>query len=507
MAENVTNANINQFLDKAGLQKLWERITTEFAPRWMSYRPGTDNDRNPNGLPADEITADADKNSVNINFISAGILQVGDQKYGKDIVVHIPLVTPSDENDSTKGTAGLMSPDDKFKLDGLESTAENAVTIKGVKVKGETLIADSDKYVNWDIKFDDNTDSLQIIDLNAAAGNQVLTSVNVKEFISDALVEGFLHEASLVNSKPIEGGGATEGTFIKLVFKVENGNTDGETHSQFADIYIPVSDLIDIYEAGEGISITPKSGEGIGDNESVSTISLNAAKTNTLGGIKVKTAYAANSNVAVNTTVTNEKGRNFGVELDKDSIAFVNVPIDEITVSEGVNNTDTTIQTNKGGSFTFVTDAAPEVLKDGENIVGTNIKLTSQTITVTKETDITIGTPAAADTTSGGALGHGGTITVMSSLKADGTNNHTITPQYVTYTLPAKTVISDSTSTVEGANTETTLIANAETKVTTQVLKDISVVGDVIIKTYDTIDVFVTPITTDFINSLTLMTY
>ena len=30
-------------------------------------------------------------------------------------------------------------------------------------------------------------------------------------------------------------------------------------------------------------------------------------------------------------------------------------------------------------------------------------------------------------------------------------------------------------------NTETTLIANAETKVTAQVLKDISVVGDVII--------------------------
>ena len=506
MAENVTNANINQFLDKAGLQQLWARITTEFAPRWMSYRPGTDNDRNPNGLPADEITADADKNNVNINFISAGVLQVGDQKYGKDIVVHIPLVTPSDENDDTKGTAGLMSPDDKLKLDSLESTTENAVTIKGVKVKGETLITDAEKCVNWDIKFDDSTDSLQILDLNAAAGSQVLTSVNVKEFVSSAITDGFLYEASIVNSKPGEGGnGTVEGTFIKLVFKVENGNTDGETHTEFDDIYISVSDLIDIYEAGEGISITPKSGEGIDDNESISTISLNAAKTDKLGGIKVKTAYAANSNVAVNTTVTNETGRNFGVELDKDSVAFVNVPIDEITVSEGVNNTDTTIQTSAGGSFTFVTNATPEVLKDGENIIGTNIKLTSQTITVTKETDIVIGTPAEADTTSGGNLNHGDTITVMSNLKANGTNYHTITPQYVTYTLPTK--ITDSKSTVEGANTETTLIANAETKVTTQVLKEIEVKDDVIIKTYDTIDVYVTPIDTSFINSLTLMTY
>ena len=507
MAENVTNANINQFLDKTGLQKLWERITTEFAPRWMSYRPGTDNDRNPNGLPADVIVADADKTGVNINFISAGVLQVGEQKYGKDITVQIPLVTPSDENDNTKGTAGLMSPDDKFKLDSLESTAENAVTIKGVKVKGETLTADSDKYVNWDIKFDDSTDSLQILDLNAAAGNQVLTSVNVKEFVSSAITDGFLYDASLVNSKPVEGGGVVEGTFIKLVFKVENGSTDGETHRQFDEIYIPVSDLIDIYEAGEGISIAPKSGEGIDGNASVSTISLNAAKTDKLGGIKVKTAYAVNSNVTVNTTVTNEIGRNFGVELDKDSVAFVNVPIDEITVSEGVNNTDTTIQTSTGGSFTFVTGAAPEVLKDGENIVGTNIKLTSQTITVSKETEIAIGTPVAADTTSGGNLNHGDTITVMTNLKADGTNNHTITPQYVTYTLPNKTEISTNTSTTEGDNTETTLIANAETKITTQVLKDISVEGDVIIKKYDTIDVYVTPITTDFINSLTLMTY
>lgn len=513
---NTTN-NPQQFLDRDGLSTLWGRITTEFAPRWKSYRPLLTNESFASNQTPPDI-ADAHQTNADglcIDFASAGVLTLEDGTvYGKGIRVKLPRVVAPTDGVANSGMDGIMSWEDKQKLDSIESTAENAVTIKGVKVgtnsddEKRKLTLTADKFVNWDLRFNSTANELQVVDINNE--NTVLTKVSVKDFVADAIKEGFLVGASLVTSKP-NGDGSEEGTYIKLTFKIKEGNG---TENNVTDVYINVSDLIDVYTEGTGISINNDlTNDTVDGAPRTTTISLKTATDNEIGGVKIKRDNTNLNNTSTLKT-TNQNGRYFGVELNKDDVAFVNVPIGELSAGSNVLGGTTTVNTNEGGEFTFVTGISKieHTTNAGGDVTGNTITLNTGKIEITKETSITKADSAA----SGGTIAHKGTFTAITEVTPGGTNGHKLTLTKTTYTLPDVPDIDDTTD----STTTKQLVANYTDSAgnptsTSTILKDITaekVTGEngvesyVITKTYETIDVHVTPIDVSFINSLTLMT-
>jgi hypothetical protein len=83
----------SKFLDSTGLDSLWSKICTIFAPKWLAYKPNTSL-----GKKADSLT---------ITFTSA------DSTNGPNIDITIPAATETN--------AGLLTPEEKNKLTNLES--------------------------------------------------------------------------------------------------------------------------------------------------------------------------------------------------------------------------------------------------------------------------------------------------------------------------------------------------------------------------------------------------
>lgn len=515
---NTTN-NPQQFLDRDGLSTLWGRITTEFAPRWKSYRPLLTNEAfAANQTPPDIADAhQTNEDGLCIDFASAGVLTLEDGTvYGKGIRVKLPRAVAPTDGVANSGKDGIMSWEDKQKLDSIESTAENAVTIKGVKIgvnsdQEKRKLKLTDKFVNWDLRFNSTANELQVVDVNNE--NTVLTKVNVKDFVADAIMEGFLAGASLVTSKPLGNNQVKEGTYIKLTFKIKDGS---DTENDVTDVYLDVNDLIDVYTAGTGISITNDlTNDTINDTPRTTTINLKTASDTEIGGVKIKRDNT-NLNNTSNLKTTNQNGRYFGVELNKDDVAFVNVPIGELSVGTNVLGGTTTVNASEGGEFTFVTGISKieHTTNASGEITGNTITLGTGKIEIVKETSIT----KATDTIkSGGTIAHnGGTFTAITEITPGGTNGHELTLTKTTYTLPVAPEFDDTTD----STTTKQLVANYTDSAgnptsTSTILKDITtekVTGEdgvesyLITKTYETIDVHVTPIDVSFINSLTLMT-
>lgn len=517
---NTTN-NPQQFLDRDGLSTLWGRITTEFAPRWKSYRPLLTNESFATNQTPPDI-ADAHQTNADglcIDFASAGVLTLEDGSvYGKGIRVKLPRVVAPTDGVANSGMDGIMSWEDKEKLDSLENTAENAVTIKGVKVgtnsnQEQRKLKLTDKFVNWDLRFNSTANELQVVDVNN--GNTVLTKVSVKDFVADAIKEGFLVGATLVTSKPLGNNQVKEGTYIKLSFKIKDGS---DTENNVSDVYLDVNDLIDVYTAGTGISINNDlTNDTTNDAPRTTEINLKTAQTGEIGGVKIKRDNISLDNTSILKT-TNQNGRYFGVEINKDDVAFVNVPIGELSAGSNVLGGTTTVNTSEGGEFTFVTGISKieYTTNASGDITGNTITLGTGKIEIVKETSIT---KATDSTVSGGAIAHnGGTFTAITEITPGGTNGHELTLTKTTYTLPAVPSIDDTTDSTK--DTTKQLIANytdsaGNPSSTSKVLKDITAdkVADangvesyVITKVYETIDVHVTPIDISFINGLTLMT-
>ena len=518
---NTTN-NPQQFLDRDGLSTLWGRITTEFAPRWKSYRPLLTNESFATNQTPPDI-ADAHQTNADglcIDFASAGVLTLEDGTvYGKGIRVKLPRVVAPTDGVANSGKDGIMSWEDKQKLDSIESTAENAVTIKGVKVginSDDELrkLKLDDKFVNWDLRFDSTVNELQVVDVNNE--NAVLTKVNVKDFVSDAIKEGFLVGASLVTSKPLGNNQVKEGTYIKLTFKIKDGS---DTENNVSDVYLDVNDLIDVYTAGTGISINNDlTNDTVDGTPRTTEISLKTAQTGEIGGVKIKRDNTSLDNTSTLKT-TNQNGRYFGVEINKDDVAFVNVPIGELGVGDDVlSGTPITVDPSTGGEFTIVTgiNSEPAVETNGD-ITGNTITLNTCKVEIAGETSITKVTPDLTESVEITAHNKG-TFTAITEITPGGTNGHELTLTKTTYTLPVSPSIDNTTDSTK--DTTKQLVANYTDSAgnptsTSTILKDITtekviaengVESYVITKTYETIDVHVTPIDISFINGLTLMT-
>jgi hypothetical protein len=493
-----TYSNPTRFLDEAGLEKLWERIYNGFAPRWQSYKPSDSLSNSDDRIPATFITpveGTRDGNaSLNINFVSAGTVKdANNNYYGKDIVVEIPTVK-APASDGTGGKLGLMTPEDKARLDNVGTTAETAVTMKGLKVKNTELTL-TNKLANFDLQYNSTTNKLNIVDLNNS--NAVLTSVDIDTMLSDAIVKGFLADVSLVDRK--DGETSATGMYLKFIFTTGIGSNGTSSESQ--TIYVSVNDLVDIYQSGTGISVSQGTENDINDTKRTSTINLKTAATGEIGGVKIykdnssySVAARTESNISANVTGTTH--RNFGIELDKDDKAFVNVPITNLTVNDS-DVIDDSVEIITGTDKVKILQGYAKT-KD-TNGDGWTLAPQYKEISFGKETNISIGT--ATNTNKGDKIDS--SITVVTGLTTSGTNDHTIVPVTETYTFE-ETHLSLGLDATDTAKTITTNDANTgDTAVDKlKVLTNIEVNDHTITKTYTTFEINVSSIDTDFINGL-----
>ena len=224
-----------QYLDKEGLDALWRKIDDTFSPRSLAYRP---------------TVLGGDATSLTIQFKNANDEQTN---------IILPLVNSVD---SMKPHAGLMSPSDKDKLDSLDSTAENAVTLKNILVGGgdtnavpvklminttQTNVNEPDyKAVAFGLSYDADSDLLSIVDLNTQVkddyGNittpaPALSSVHI---LGDALKDAMIENVEVVNSD-----GTNDGLFLKFTFKTINQQGDVSNTGNTRIVYVNIADLVE----------------------------------------------------------------------------------------------------------------------------------------------------------------------------------------------------------------------------------------------------------------------
>lgn len=339
-----TSGGAKKYLDYNGLNKLWDNICDKFAPKWKTV--------NFNTLTQPTHTA----TNVNLPFTNISV-----EPDANGVIDH----TQANQftitfNGATQDAAGVMSAADKAKLDNLEISTENSIPLKQVKV-GNALTGGSypatalkinttggSKDVSFGLSYNANTDQLSIIDLNSS--NKVLSSVHV---LGDALktLNGF-SDVDVITENGI--------TYLKFTLTV----TDQDGNTQAKSVKVNVSDLVSVYNEGNGISLSVIDDATNDDKETSVTINVIPPKyvsnKNTIGGIipkKVYTGNVASWDVASGTTAPTVQtlgthtGRYFGVETDSAGRAFVNVPA--ATITKGTDSVKTSTHENNSANATF----------------------------------------------------------------------------------------------------------------------------------------------------------
>lgn len=171
--------------------------------------------------------------------------------------------------------------------------------------------------------------------------NAPISKINVTELVKT----GLLIDSDVV----INPTGQTAGTYLKLVFNATNAEGISSPQTQ----YINVTDLVEVYTAGEGIEIANIAGEGANDDKQTGTIKVVPATDTTLGAVRV--GYT-------------EGNKSYAVKLDTNKHAYVDIPWVETHVTTGdsanrpnasATGTDITINvvpdtTNKEKTYTVL---------------------------------------------------------------------------------------------------------------------------------------------------------
>ena len=150
-----------------------------------------------------------------------------------------------------------------------------------------------------------------------ALGEPIMSQPITKIDVTELVKTGLLIDSDVV----INPEGQTNGTYLKLVFNAvkEDGSANPQTQ------YINVTDLVEIYSAGEGIAITDEANTGADDVARTGKINVIAATDTTLGAFK--TGYT-------------EGNKTYAVKLDANKKAYVAVPWNETIVNAGTPATD-----------------------------------------------------------------------------------------------------------------------------------------------------------------------
>ena len=397
-----------KYLDFNGLNALWDNICDKFAPQWKSV--------NFDHIAKTSPTHEED--NVVLTFQNLSMPPVADGEFA-GVVDHThvnqttwTIAAAKAHEGGTGGHAGVMSAEDKTKLDALETTAEQAVTIKGVMVGGTTmhestvnadgtrnwndsLAIDANKQVAFDFIYNSTADELQIIDLNASDATKVKASVKINDMLGDSIKEAMIESVEL-SATDKDGN---PGTFIKITFKVTNQSDVTDDNNV---VYCNVADLIETYNEGDGIAISPTAGDltdGVATETTISVIAPKRNKTNNanvIGGIipdKVYTGSVTNWKNASGTIAPKvqdlgtQSSRYFGIETDKDGHAFVNAPSAAISLGTPTEKTDSINNTQSTDTFTAMTGISIGLSDDGNTYTYTP---EYTTFTVNQESELVV---------------------------------------------------------------------------------------------------------------------
>ena len=408
-----------KYLDFAGLNALWDNICDKFAPQWKSV----------NFDHIAQTTPTHNASDVAFTFQNLSMPPTAD---GVVDHTHVNQTTWT-INAATQEKAGVMTAADKTKLDGLDSTAENAVTIKTISVgttADKKLIADNNKNIAWDLIYDETKDEIQIVDLNAETAKKVKSSIKINDMLGDSIKQAMIEKVELSATDKY----GNSGTFIKITFKTVNQSDETDVNNV---VYCNVADLIETYTEGDGIDISISS-DGLDGTATATTISVIAparvSGDNKIGGIKsdkIYTGSVTNWKNAEGTTAPaiqdlgTKSGRYFGIETDKDGHAFVNVPVADLTIGDAIPQTGQSISNNDAAAeFTVVSGLVPTLSDDGKTWT-----LSPQTTkyTLAREEEITV-TPATPTGDPSEIDADGGVITYIDSISVEA-NTHKLSYQ------------------------------------------------------------------------------
>lgn len=341
-----------KFLDYAGLSQFWGIITGKFATKdeaikTISIGEGT----------APQVTKDLIYETVN----------------GAQTVVTLPSASTE--------SSGLMSADHFKIIDDLKTNIDELAPFAGLKIDGSEVSL-TGRRANIQLKYESYGDAasgksayISLIDADyPSVGSWSETNENdylanaqtipgrytavqkgteIKYYkwseesagpvnsigeplhnlpiskidVTELIKTGLLKDADVV----VNPAGQAAGTYLKLVF---NTSPDADTETTNT-VYINVTDLVELYTAGEGITITDIANEGADDIATTGVIKVNAATDTTLGAIKL--GYT-------------EGAKTYKVQLDSNNRAFVAVPWESVTV------TSKTTGANKAGQAYLTTE-------------------------------------------------------------------------------------------------------------------------------------------------------
>ena len=341
-----------KFLDYAGLSQFWGIITGKFATKdeaikTISIGEGT----------APQVTKDLIYSTVN----------------GQQTVVTLPSASTE--------SSGLMSADHFKIIDDLKTNIDELAPFAGLKIDGSEVSL-TGRRANIQLKYESYGDAasgksayISLIDADYPSVGEwsettetdylanaqtipgrytaVQKGTDIKYYkwseesagpvnsigeplhnlpiskidVTELIKTGLLKDADVV----VNPAGQAAGTYLKLVF---NTSPDADTETTNT-VYINVTDLIEIYTAGEGITITDIANEGADDIATTGVIKVNAATDTTLGAIKL--GYT-------------EGAKTYKVQLDSNNCAFVAVPWETVVV------TSKTTGANKAGQAYLTTE-------------------------------------------------------------------------------------------------------------------------------------------------------
>lgn len=363
MAQDLTT---KQFLDYNGLSILWNNIKTKFATKGEAI----------SSITATHDATDASGNKFDITYQKA------------DGSTPTPVTIPV----ATTGKSGLMSAGHFALIEDLKTNIENTAPFAALQLDGTDINLTSRK---GNIKLDYITESNKtyIALKDAATGGTAVTKLDVTPLVK----HGFLKESDVV----INPSADMTGTYLKLVFST---GSDGSGNDP---VYINVSDLVEVYNAGDGIDISYEGGQSAGtadDSPTVGTISVTAATDAKFGGIK--TGYTTS-------------GKNYAVKLDSGN-AYVAVPWTD-TVTNVVKATDGLVDVTGGtvnnGVKTYTLDLTAAA-KSGINAGASAIQeITIGTKTLNNSTNTYTVAEAKADLELGTAS-NSNRVTEITSAKA-----------------------------------------------------------------------------------------
>lgn len=188
---------------------------------------------------------------------------------------------------ATTEVAGLLTANDKKKLEAVSGNIEAAIDLKGIKVNGTAAATDTDKNVNINLVWNKNSKKIQLVDLNTIVEDKaaVLTEIDASDFVKD----GMLSNAELV----VNPDGETAGTYLKFTFNTEAGKQD---------VFVNVTSLIDVYTGGNGINVSGKV-ISVVTNDKYLTVDATGIKTTT----QLVTDYTAAATTAAGEALESAK--------------------------------------------------------------------------------------------------------------------------------------------------------------------------------------------------------